>query len=73
MFEKDNKSRGYWSNFSENCVLFKSNVFMNGSGASVSKAYKKIGGTEWGRLCVIHDDLELPLGKTKLRTFGLGK
>lgn len=73
MFGKDNKSRGYWSNFSGNCVLFRSNVFMNESGASVSKAYKKIGGKGWGRLCVVHDDLELPLGKAKLRTFGFGK
>ena len=72
-WEKDNKCSGYWSNVNGPCVLFKSNIWMNYSGRSVSKAYNKVGGEAWGKLCVIYDDLELPVGKTKLRTKGLGK
>jgi peptidyl-tRNA hydrolase len=46
---------------------------MNQSGKAVSKAYKKLGGVNWGRLLVIHDDLEMAVGKVKLRTMGMGK
>lgn len=46
---------------------------MNESGRAIAKAYRKIGGENWGRLCIVHDDLELPVGTTKLRTMGMGK
>jgi peptidyl-tRNA hydrolase len=45
---------------------------MNLSGRAVSKAYKKLGGPKWGRLCVVHDDLDLPIGTTKFRERGKG-
>jgi peptidyl-tRNA hydrolase len=46
---------------------------MNKSGKAVANAYKNLGGVDWGRLLVIHDDLELPVGKVKLRTMGMGR
>lgn len=72
-WNKDNRSGGYWSNVNGPCALFKTNVWMNQSGRPVSKAYKKVGGEDWGRLCVIYDDLELSVGAVKLRTDGMGK
>jgi peptidyl-tRNA hydrolase len=46
---------------------------MNQSGRPVAKAYQRVGGKDWGQLCVIYDDLELPVGVAKLRTEGMGK
>jgi peptidyl-tRNA hydrolase len=46
---------------------------MNLSGRAVSKAYSKVGAEKWGQLCVIYDDLELPVGQVKLREVGMGK
>ena len=73
MWEKDGKCHGFWSNTSGNCVLFKSNTYMNNSGRSVSRAYIKMGGKDWGKLLVLHDDLESAIGKVKLRISGTGK
>ena len=46
---------------------------MNLSGKSIVKAYKKAGGENWGRLCVVHDELELPFGTVKIRERGMGR
>jgi len=46
---------------------------MNLSGKAVSKAYRKVGGEDWGALCVVHDDLELPVGATKFGESGMGR
>jgi peptidyl-tRNA hydrolase len=46
---------------------------MNESGRPVSRAYSKVGAERWGALCVIHDELELPIGQVKLRKLGMGK
>lgn len=46
---------------------------MNLSGASVASAYVKAGGTSWGKLVVVHDDLETSLGSFKLRQRGSAK
>jgi hypothetical protein len=72
VWTKDNKVGGYWS-IGGQCVLFRSNFWMNQVGKVVSKAYTKMGGEDWGKLCVIFDDLELPVGVAKLRTMGMGK
>jgi len=72
-WSRDRESYGHFSITSAPCVLFKSSVFMNKSGKAVAKAYKNLGGVDWGRLLVIHDDLELPVGKVKLRTMGMGR
>ena len=70
---KDNKCSGYWSNIAGPCVLFKTNFWMNQSGRPVAKAYQKLGGEDWGQLCVVYDDLELPVGVAKVCTHGMGK
>jgi len=46
---------------------------MNDSGRAVGKAYRKLGGESWGQVCVVHDELELPVGTAKLRTMGTAK
>jgi hypothetical protein len=46
---------------------------MNLSGRSVEQAYRKVGGGKWGRLCVVHDDLEVALGDFRVRQRGKGK
>lgn len=51
-------------------MLFKPDVMMNSSGKAVSAAYRKMGLREKGRVVVIHDDLELPVGAVKLRKKG---
>jgi peptidyl-tRNA hydrolase len=43
---------------------------MNRSGRSVSKAYSKVGAESWGALCVIHDELEFPVGEVNFRKMG---
>ena len=63
---------GYWSNFDGACVLFRTNCWMNQSGRPISRAYNKVGGEDWGRLCVVYDDLESPLGVAKLKVIGKG-
>jgi PTH1 family peptidyl-tRNA hydrolase len=66
----DMKTHGFWSGEAEKCVLFKPDVMMNSSGKAVSAAYRKMGLREKGRVVVIHDDLELPVGAVKLRKKG---
>jgi peptidyl-tRNA hydrolase len=46
---------------------------MNESGKAVLSAYRKVGGPAWGKLCVVHDDLEVPLGGFKVRRRGMGR
>jgi Peptidyl-tRNA hydrolase len=66
----DVKAHGFWSGEGEKCVLFKPDVMMNSSGKAVSAAFRKMGLRETGRVVVIHDDLELPVGGVKLRKKG---
>jgi peptidyl-tRNA hydrolase len=46
---------------------------MNDSGRAVHKAYRRLGWNTTGQVLVIYDDLELPVGKVKLRTMGMGR
>ena len=46
---------------------------MNNAGRSVAAAYRKVQLVNTNQVLVIHDDLELPVGKVKLRTMGRGK
>jgi PTH1 family peptidyl-tRNA hydrolase len=52
----------------ESTILLPQN-FMNRSGASVNAAYKSLGVTP-GDLIVIYDDLDLPLGRIRIRPEG---
>src|SRR5579862_8364546 len=72
-FESDSHTQGEWSNPTAEYVLFKSSRYMNLSGRSVEQAYRKVGGGKWGRLCVVHDDLEVALGDFTVRQRGKGK
>jgi peptidyl-tRNA hydrolase, PTH1 family len=72
-WERDSRVGGFWSNFDGECVLFKTNEWMNLSGRRVLRAYRKLGREDWGKLCVVYDDLELSVGKVKLRHEGMGK
>lgn len=54
----------------EEVVLARPQTFMNASGESVSRLLKRLKITP-ADLIVIHDDLDLPLGKIRLR-FGSG-
>lgn len=54
-----------------NMVLFKPQKFMNRSGAEVKKWLKKWKGRTLPDLYVVHDDLDIPLGKFKIQ-FGKG-
>ncbi len=51
-------------------VLFKPQLFMNRSGIEVKKLVKKYP-LDRNELYVVHDDLDIPLGKFKI-TFGKG-
>ena len=50
-------------------VLAKPQTYMNSSGESVSRLVKKFD-IDLGNLLVIHDDLDLPLGKIRIRHGG---
>lgn len=50
-------------------VLARPQTYMNGSGISVSRLVKKFD-IDLGDLIVIHDDLDLPLGKIRIRHGG---
>lgn len=50
-------------------VVVKPQTFMNFSGEAVSEAMKTRGGTD-GRLLVVYDDFQLPLGVLRLRLRG---
>ncbi len=50
-------------------VLAKPQTYMNSSGESVSRLVKKFK-VNTGDLLVIHDDLDLPLGKIRIRNGG---
>jgi PTH1 family peptidyl-tRNA hydrolase len=53
----------------EKVVLARPQTFMNESGASVSRLMAKFR-VELGDLLVIHDDLDLPVGKIRIRKDG---
>ncbi len=56
---------------SKKVILLKPTTFMNDSGAAVQlySSYYKIAPQE---ICVIHDELDMPLGKIKIRFGGSG-
>ncbi len=62
------KAKGSWSG--EPVMLIKPNTFMNKSGQSVSPIInglsKEAGIKKAGKIIVIHDDLDLPLGKIRI-------
>jgi len=53
----------------EETTILLPQTFMNCSGASVNAAYKSLGVTP-GDLIVIYDDLDLPLGRIRVRPEG---
>ena len=53
----------------EETTILLPQTFMNRSGASVNAAYKSLGVTP-GDLIVIYDDLDLPLGRIRVRPDG---
>lgn len=53
----------------EETTILLPQTFMNCSGASVNAAYKSLGVTP-GDLIVIYDDLDLPLGRIRIRPEG---
>lgn len=53
----------------ENVVLARPQTFMNSSGDSVSRLVKRFK-VDMADLIVIHDDLDLPLGKIRIRQGG---
>ena len=53
----------------EETTILLPQTFMNRSGASVNAAYKSLGVTP-GDLIVIYDDLDLPLGRIRIRPDG---
>ncbi len=67
-FKKDNKFSGETLKIG-NLVLLKPHTFMNESGQSVRKVmnFYNINVED---ILIIHDDLDLPLGKTRLREKG---
>ncbi len=67
-FKKDNKFSGESLKIG-NLILLKPHTFMNESGQSIRKAmnFYNIDVTD---ILVIYDDLDLPLGKTRLREKG---
>lgn len=69
IWKKDNKSNSLFIINTPLFILAKPQTFMNASGSSVSKlaAYYKI---KPQNIWVIHDDVDLPLGKFKIRVGG---
>lgn len=53
----------------EKAVFIKPHTFMNNSGKVIAKIKKKYSGLKSKDVLVVHDDLDIPLGRTKL-TFG---
>lgn len=65
--KKQGKARTGLGEVADNTVLLaKPQTYMNSSGQSVSRLVKKFGIAP-DNLLVIHDDLDLPLGKIRLR------
>lgn len=57
--------------FGERVELFKPLTFMNNSGITVAYAKKQHPDLEFSDICIIHDDLDLPLGEYKIQ-LGVG-
>ncbi len=53
----------------EEVAILKPRTFMNRSGRSVSQAVRKLG-VNTSEMVVIHDDLDLPLGKIRIKSGG---
>lgn len=70
-WEKSDKFKAYVLDLSLNIKLIKPQTFMNNSGMGVKAVttYFKINPSD---IIVVHDDLDLPLGKIKVRKGGSG-
>lgn len=66
VFEKS--SQGSLVSIGNEFILWQSGTYMNISGKAVAGAWKKYG----GRLVVIHDEMELPLGRVKVSPGHMG-
>lgn len=53
-----------------NVVLALPQTYMNESGVAVRSLWKRTGLTDWNRLVIVHDELDLPLGKLKVKIGG---
>lgn len=51
-------------------LLAEPQTYMNESGVAVRPLCKHAGITDWERLVVVHDELDLPLGKLKVKIGG---
>lgn len=51
-------------------ILIKPQTFMNNCGWPIAKLFNNLTMKQFSNLWVIHDDLDLPLGKIKIRTGG---
>ena len=67
-FKKDNKFKGEWLK-EGNLVLLKPHTFMNLSGESIRKVIDFFD-IDVEDILIIYDDLDLPLGKLRLREKG---
>ena len=53
-----------------NIVVAKPQTYMNSSGESVSRLIQRLNIIDLNNLLVVHDDLDLPLGKIRIRQNG---
>lgn len=67
-FKLDKKFEGEWVKI-DNYILLKPHTFMNNSGKSIKKMLEYFD-IELDDLLIIYDDLDLPLGKLRLREQG---
>lgn len=67
-FKLDKKFNGEWVKI-DNYILLKPHTFMNNSGQSIKKIMEYFD-VELDDLLIIYDDLDLPLGKLRLREQG---
>ena len=65
-WEEDKKSNSLIINYQSLAILAKPQVFMNASGFAVAKLFSHLAIEQFSNLWVIHDDLDLPLGKIKI-------
>ncbi|CAG9334860.1 unnamed protein product [Blepharisma stoltei] len=67
-FEYDKKLEGYISNYN-GILLFKPHSYMNICGGIIKKAIKSFN-TQFEELIILHDDLDTPIGKAKIKNGG---
>ena len=60
---------GEWSSNDDTVLLVKPQTYVNRSGQSVKELLREVGATP-GDLVVVHDDLDLPFGRIRVRPRG---